>query len=31
VWRTLPYEEVSLKDSRSPREARQRMTAYVRF
>lgn len=31
LWRTLKYEEVYLKDYRTPREARQSLTDYFRF
>jgi|SRR5579875_2510317 putative transposase len=31
LWRTSKYEEVYLKDSQSPREARQSLTEYLRF
>ena len=31
LWRTPKYEEVYLKDYRTPREARQSLTDYFRF
>ncbi len=31
LWRTVKYEEVSLHDYFSPREARQAVTRYFRF
>lgn len=31
LWRTIKYEEVYLKDYRSPREARQSLTEYLQF
>jgi putative transposase len=31
LWRTVEYEEVSLKDYTSPREARKELTEYLRF
>jgi putative transposase len=31
LWRTVKYEEVYLNEYASPREARQRLTAYLRF
>lgn len=31
LWRTITYEEVSLKEYQRPREARHRLTEYLRF
>jgi putative transposase len=31
LWRTIKYEEVYLKEYTSPREAREGLTAYLRF
>ena len=31
LWRTIKYEEVYIKEYTSPREARESLSAYVRF
>lgn len=31
LWRTITYEQVYLKDDTSPREAREGLTAYLKF